>query len=267
MTDQDRPTSAGDPGEPETPAPGFAPAELPMPPLPRPPFWMVAFALISIVITWLPLAIIARARVSKSTEPRIQIMQDMGIQPKFREQMNNPLFADGREMRPKIPGTVSRTDLEEDDHYYRGFIRVYDPYNGQWSVRFLDGLPPRVKLTQQLLLRGQQRFNIYCYVCHGYDGSGHGPVNEEAMLLKANGISGMSWSPAATITEARVRAQKDGQIFNTITNGYRTMPSYGMQIPVADRWAIVAYLRALQFTQAAPASVVPPEVKPRLDGH
>jgi mono/diheme cytochrome c family protein len=262
MSEKERSHSAE--GE-EQPAGGFAPAELPLPPLPRPPFWMVAFALISIVLTWLPLAIIARARVSKSAEPRVQIMQDMGTQPKLREQMANPLFADTREMRPKIPGTVSRTDLEIDDHYYRGFIRVYDPYTGKWSVRFLDGLP--VKLTQQLLLRGQQRFNIYCYVCHGYDGSGHGPVNEDAMQLKANGISGMGgWSQAATITEARVRQQKDGQIFNTITNGYRTMPAYGLQIPVADRWAIVAYLRALQFTQSAPVSVVPPEMKAKLNG-
>jgi len=264
MSETEQPESGGYGQEP--PPLSYAPAELPVPPLPRPPFWMVALALISVVVTWLPLAIIARARVSKSAEPRIQIMQDMGSQPKFREQMTNPLFADGREMRPKIPGTVSRTDLEEDDHYYRGFIRVYDASGGKWTVKFLDGLPPQVKLTQQLLERGQQRFNIYCYVCHGYDGSGHGPVNEQAMLLKANGVTGMSWTPAATITEARVRQQSDGQIFNTITNGYRSMPSYGLQIPVADRWAIVAYLRALQFTQSAPVSVVPPEVRKNLGG-
>ncbi len=86
--------------EPEYGPTYYAPVEMPMPRLGRPPFWMISLALIFAVATWLPLAIIARARVSTMTEPRIQIAQDMGIQPKFREQMTNSLFADDRAMRP-----------------------------------------------------------------------------------------------------------------------------------------------------------------------
>src|SRR5579871_1289980 len=83
----------------------YAPMELPTPRLPRPPFWMVALALISIVGTWLPLAIIARARVSTMSETRIQLVQDMGVQAKFPTQSVNTLFADDRAMRPPVPGT------------------------------------------------------------------------------------------------------------------------------------------------------------------
>jgi hypothetical protein len=153
--------------EPEYGPTYYAPVELPMPRLPRPPFWMIALALIFIVATWLPLAIIARGRVSVMSEPRIQLMQDMGIQPKFREQMTNPLFADDRAMRPKIPGTVARGSLEEDDDYYRGFVRKTDG-SGKETAIFVQSLPSRLtdspEKLQSLVQRGQQRFNIYCYV-------------------------------------------------------------------------------------------------------
>src|ERR1700722_15029129 len=109
--------------EPEYGPTYYAPVEMPIPRLPRPPFWMIAIALISVVITWLPLAIIARARVSPSPEPRITLVQDMAIQPKFREQETNSLFEDDRAMRPKVPGTVARGSLEQDnDKYYHGFV-------------------------------------------------------------------------------------------------------------------------------------------------
>ena len=211
-----------------------------MPRMGRPPFWMVSLALIFAVATWLPLAIIARARVSTMTEPRIQIMQDMGIQPKFNEQMTNSLFADDRAMRPKIPGTVARGSLEDGhEEYYHGFVRQNDGH-GKWTIVFSSSLPADrsntpVKMSA-LLKRGRERFNIYCYVCHGYDGSGHGPVNQRALELKsidtdANHPIGVTWTPAAQLTSDVIRAEPDGKIFNTITNGIRTMPSYRDQIP------------------------------------
>jgi mono/diheme cytochrome c family protein len=261
--------------EPEYGPTYYAPVELPMPRLGRPPFWMVSLALIFVVATWLPLAIIARARSSTMTEPRIQIMQDMGIQPKFKEQMTNPLFADDRAMRPKIPGTIAFGSLETDDKYYRGFVRQNDGH-GKWTVAFVDTLPSTLSDTPKkmgaLLARGQQRFNIYCYVCHGYDGSGHGPVNQRALELKAIDTDpdhpiGVSWTPVAQLTSDIIRAEPDGKIFNTITNGIRTMPSYGSQIPTADRWAIVSYVRALQLSQGGePASLVNPEQLKALQG-
>jgi mono/diheme cytochrome c family protein len=266
--------SHGGHSEPEYGPTYYAPVEMPMPRLPRPPFWMISLALISTVATWLPLAIIARARQSTMTEPRIQLMQDMGIQPKFREQEINPLFADERAMRLPPPGTVAFGPdvLQTDDNYYRGFARR-DDGNGQYTVVFADALPKEIFVNARgktpeakmhsILERGQQRFNIYCYVCHGYDGSGQGPVNQRAMQLKAldtdpqNPI-GVSWTPAAQLYAAQYHPSQypDGKIFNTITNGIRTMPAYGSQIPVDDRWAIVAYVRALQLSQGG----APPDV-------
>jgi mono/diheme cytochrome c family protein len=244
-----------------TPPPRDAIAELPVPALPRPPFWMIAVALIGVVVSWLPLALIARGREARSSEPRVQIMQDMGTQPKFREQQTNALFADDRAMRPAVPGTVARGRLESDDRYYRGFVRVYDGTSGKWVVQFDSGLPEQVKITPELLRRGQQRFNIYCYVCHGLDGSGRGPINERVNLMREDNVTDLSWTAPAVLMDDRIRQQPDGQIFNTITNGIRSMPSYSSQIPTEDRWAIVAYVRALQFSQCAPAAVVPPGQK------
>jgi mono/diheme cytochrome c family protein len=245
----------------------YAPLELPLPRLPRPPFWMISFALISIVATWLPLALIARARESTTTSPRIHIIQDMGIQPKFREQMTNPLFADDRAMRPRIPGTVAQNDLDVDANFDHGFTRGADgkPVFASIPAQFTQS----PEALQALMHRGQQRFNIYCYVCHGYDGSGRGPVNQRALELKADDPDnnfGISWTQAQNLTVDTIRAEPDGKIFNTITNGIRSMPSYASQIPPEDRWAIVAYVRALQLSQNAPMSILTPEQQSALQG-
>jgi mono/diheme cytochrome c family protein len=226
------------------------PVEMPLPALPRPPFWLMAAFLIMVVVTWVPLAVIARARVSKSSEPRISILQDMGTQPKYREQQSSEVFADGRADRPRVAGTVARGMLEEDDQFYRGFSRA----PGASAVKYFDGFPDQVKLTPQLLQRGQQRFNIYCYVCHGYAGDGHGPVNERAMELMGKGQA--NWTPALSLVGDQVRARPNGHVFNTITNGIRNMPAYGTQVPPADRWAIIAYIRALELSQSAPPTVL-----------
>jgi mono/diheme cytochrome c family protein len=265
-----------DPDEPQYGPTYYAPVEMPLPRLPRPPFWMIALALVGIVVTWLPLAIIARARVTTSPEPRISIFQDMAIQPKFREQEINTLYADDRAMRPHVPGTVAHGSLETDDKYYHGFVRQNAP-GGKYTIVFETALPDRFtsspKRLKQLLQRGQERFNIYCYVCHGYDGSGHGPVNQRAMELKATDtdpqhpIGVKYWTPAAQLYSDAVRAEPDGKLFNTITNGIRSMPSYGSQISVEDRWAIVAYVRALQLSQGgAPAAALTDKQQNDLEG-
>ena len=262
-------------GEPEYGPTYYAPIELPNPRLPRPPFWMVSIALIGVVATWLPLAIIARARVSNSPEPRIQLLQDMGKEPKLETQMTFSLYADDRAMRPAIPGTVAYHSLQTNDNYYHGFVRQNDG-SGKWTVIFATSLPPSLSNTPKkmkaLLQRGQDRFNIYCYVCHGYDGSGHGPVNQRALELKAIDTDpihpiGVTWTPAAQLYSDTIRAETDGQLFNTITNGIRSMPAYGPQIPVDDRWAIVSYVRALQLSQGGgPAAILTPRQLQSLEG-
>jgi mono/diheme cytochrome c family protein len=214
----------------------------------RPPFWMIALFLILIVLSWLPLVAAARRRVSTSEDPRILLPQDMGNQPKYKAQHENALFADLRADRPPIAGTVSREGLENDDHYFRGYERA----PGGKGVTFFKDFPTQVKLTEALLKRGQERFNIYCSACHGVDGYGHGPVNERAIELQEP-----KWVQAASLHDDVVKQRADGHIFNTITNGIRNMPGYAAQIPVSDRWAIVAYVRALQRSQDAPAGSVP----------
>ncbi len=178
--------------------------------------------------------------VSLSSEPRIQLLQDMAIQPKFREQEINTLFEDDRAMRPKIPGTVARGSLEEDDNYYHGFARQNDG-NGKWTVVYVDSLPDRLSNTPKkmkaLLSRGQQRFNIYCYVCHGYDGSGRGPVNQRAMELKAIDTDpqhplGISWTPAAQITSDVIRAEPDGKFSTRSPTAFERCPAMGRRF----RW-------------------------------
>jgi mono/diheme cytochrome c family protein len=225
--------------------------------LPRPPFFMIAIFLILVVATWIPLVVIARSRVTRSDSPRIHLMQDMASQPKYRAQDPTDVFADGRAMRLPIPGTVARGKLEEDDQFYRGFSRTLDTASGRYQVKFFDSLPQQVELSPALLKRGQERFNIYCAVCHGEDGYGNGPINNRAVQKQEP-----KWVPAANLHSDIVRGRQNGHLFNTITNGIRNMPGYAAQIPTQDRWAIVAYLRALQLSQHAPATAV---LKEKLD--
>jgi len=239
--------------------PPDAPAEMPPPRLPRPPFWLIAIGLVTVTGTWIPLSLAARGRNSRAAEPRIALLQDMAIQPKLREQQTDFIFADERAMRPRVAGTVARGDVEEDDHYYRGFYQVKDDTTGLPKSVFYRGFPERVKLTSDLLLRGQQRFNIYCSACHGMDGSGKGPVNQRALDLQDQETYGTTWTQAANLHAPNVVGEEEGNVFNTITNGVRNMPPYGNQVPVEDRWAIVAYIRALEFSQNAPTSALKEE--------
>ena len=223
----------------------YAPRE---PELRRPPFAAIAIGLILIVASWLPLVLFARARVKRSEEPRILLVQDMGSQPKYREQQTNDLFADNRADRPHVAGTVARGELQEDDHYYRGYSMTVGA-DGKNQVKFFDGFPQQVTVDDRLLERGRDRFNIYCTACHGYDGYARGSVEVRSEHI-GNPLN------AKSLHEDLVRGRPDGHLFNTITNGIRNMPSYSSQIPVEDRWAIVAYVRALQLSQNAPASLV-----------
>jgi mono/diheme cytochrome c family protein len=236
--------------------------EGPRPPkIGKPPFWMIAIALILVVGSWLPLVLFARGKASRSTEPRFQLVQDMGVQPKACEQQTSDIFADGRADRPIILGTVARGELHEDSNYYLGYTMGVDEKTGKPAARFLDGFPSQVKVDEALLNHGRERFNIYCSACHGLDGRGHGTVNEDALELMSNGKA--KWTQVADLTSDPVKARPDGHIYNTINVGIRSMPAYGPQVPPADRWAIVAYVRALQLSSDAPSRILPDDVKAR----
>lgn len=188
-----------------------------------------------------------RARTRTSEVTRMQLIWDMDQQPKFKAQMKNPLFADGRAMRPQVPGTVARGETFLDDHLHRGLV------NGRFATA--NALP----VTETLLARGRKEFDIYCAPCHGLDGHGQGMISVRAEHLQEG-----TWVPPLSLHDDVARTREDGHLFNTITNGIRTMPAYGDQIRVEDRWAIVAYVRALQRSQNATLEDVPADRRGEL---
>jgi mono/diheme cytochrome c family protein len=226
----------------------------------RPPALAVMIAALAIAASMVPLAIGARARVSTSEFPRVQPLQDMARQPKFGPQSANPFFEDGRAMRSPVSNTVARGRTEADDHFYRGF-NTQTAANGIESMTYFDGFPNQMKVTPESIARGEQRFNIYCAACHGRDGSGTGPVHRRAAELALQQQA--NWIQPADLRSEMVRLRPEGHIFKTITMGIRSMPAHGPQIPVADRWAIVAYVRALQLSSpVTPSPATQPATAP-----
>ena len=232
------------------------------------PRWITGFIVASTAFALVPFAIAAKARSSHSSEPHIHIFSDMDFQPKYKSDTEMDLFADGRANRGEIEGTIPRGWLEPDNDecqaagtnpacvFYRGLE------NGAWTTAFPtaypDGRPFQV--DEDLLDRGQDRFNIYCTPCHGYDGHGQGMV--PTRVAAGGGV----WQ-ARNLVEAPTPDGKggvvvqmpNGQLFNTISYGYNTMQGYAAQIPAADRWAIVTYVRALERAQNASLEDVPPD--------
>jgi mono/diheme cytochrome c family protein len=252
----------------------------------RVPRWMIYIAIIAICASWIPLAVAFLARNKTMTQPRIHIIQDMDNQTKYRPQDANPIFADRRAMRPPIAGTVARGHLEDDPHYYQGFVLAGPTAQAQPAAaapgapatpaapaaQFFDGYPRQVQQimddpasAERFLRRGQERYNIYCATCHGQDGYGLGPIHVRADALARNGVQGMSWVQPKSMHDADVRARPNGHLFNTITNGIRNMGGYGGQINVADRWAIVAWVRTLQFSQMARPDSVPADQRGQMN--
>lgn len=215
-----------------------------MPQLPR---ILVYMLLIGGCLALIPPLVFARMRATPSPNRPIHIFYDMDFQPKFKTQAPNPLFADGRAMRPPVEGTVARGESYVDTHLYEGVS------TGGWATT----LPSSMSMDEATLARGHQRFDIYCSACHGYAGFGDGAVNQRAMELVANAngpVNGTQWVAAKSLHDETTRNQPMGQLFNTITHGIRNMAGYGSQITVEDRWAIAAYVKALQLSQDAPAN-------------
>jgi mono/diheme cytochrome c family protein len=215
--------------------------------VPQLPRILVYMLLIGGCLALIPPLVFARMRATPSPNRPIHIFYDMDFQPKFKTQAPNPLFADGRAMRPPVEGTVARGESYVDTHLYEGVAA------GGWATT----LPGSMAMDEATLQRGHQRFDIYCSACHGYAGFGDGAVNQRAMELVANAngpVNGTQWVAAKSLHDETTRNQPMGQLFNTITHGIRNMAGYGSQITVEDRWAIAAYVKALQLSQDAPAN-------------
>ena len=170
-------------------------------------------------------------------DPPIQVWDDMKQQPRFHPQGENEvsaLAADHRDARRPPEGTIARGHMMEQTAYFTGMEG--DLYVGKSPVA----------LTPALLQQGQTKFNTYCQPCHDKTGSGQGIVPTRVP----------TWQPS-NLTEDRVVQFADGDIFNVISNGRRSMPAYRFQIAIEDRWAIIAYVRALQRAAHATKSDVP----------
>ena len=181
---------------------------------------------------------LAGCRGGVSDKPPIHLNPNMDAQERFEAQEANPFFADGRAMRQPVFGTVARGMLKEDTRFFLG---------QEADGSHVQDIP--VPITREFVLRGRERYNIYCAVCHGKAGDGEGIV-----MAGGYGFARIGYH------NNRLRQIENGYLYDVIANGVRTMPAYGQQIPVADRWAITAYIRALQLSQDATADDIPSDI-------
>jgi mono/diheme cytochrome c family protein len=165
--------------------------------------------------------------------PASSCRQDMHDQPKYESLSASDFFADGRSARPAIEGTVARGQLNEDGAYYRG----------QKGSALVTEFP--LPVTRALLTRGRERYEIFCAPCHSRLGDGEGMVVQR----------GLRHPPSFHLD--RMKSASVGHYFDVITNGFGAMAGYASRIPAKDRWAIVAYVRALQLSRSASLNDVP----------
>lgn len=200
-------------------------------------------------------------RGSKSRRPPTEIFPDMDRQAKYKPQKASEFFADGRVERVPVAGTVplgynrslkQTPGLEQEPGFYKGFTQGNDYLDtGKMGDSWGTGIP--IPVNDAFVERGHQRFQINCAVCHGATGAGNG-------ITTQYGLVGVP-----SYHQDRLRTMADGEIYNTIVHGKNTMMPYGDKVNREDRWAIVAYVRALQRAQNAAKSDIPMEVLSKLE--
>jgi mono/diheme cytochrome c family protein len=168
--------------------------------------------------------------------------QDMHNQPKYRPLRESTFFPNTSSARPQVEGTIARGTLQTDAAFFTG-------KNG---AMFVNELP--FPVTQAVVDRGQERFNIYCTPCHGRLGDGNGMVVQRGLRQ------------AASYHNDRLRQERIGYFFDVATNGFGAMQGYAEQVPVRDRWLIAAYIRVLQLSQNANVNDVPADRRGTLEG-
>jgi len=203
------------------------------------------YFLLIFVVCCAMVVLVAGKRGSLSRRPPIELFPDMNRQPKLRPQTPDIFFADGKSSRLPIPGTIAREDTHyEDTPENTGRVTG--------TTNFVENIP--VPVTATLLARGQQRFNINCSPCHGAQGDGKGITVR---------VGAMPPTPKNLHDKTYV-VMTDGELFNTITYGKNLMGPYGANVTVEDRWAIIAYLRALQLSQLGTMDDVPEQFRSTL---
>ncbi|MBC8042800.1 MAG: cytochrome c [Rhizobacter sp.] len=192
-------------------------------------------------------AVLTGCQGGYSKNPPIRVHQNMETQPKYKPQAQGKALSDGgvykttSTMQAPVAGTVARGEQRSDYEYYNGMSEQGDTVQ----------INP-VAITPELLARGGERYTIYCAPCHGGAGNGGGIMVEHGYVKPP------------TYHDTRLRTERDGHIFTVISNGIRNMQGYKTQIPVADRWAIVSYVRVLQRSQNAVATDVPEDKRESL---
>ncbi len=205
-------------------------------------YYMLAFGVVLLVS-------VMGFRGLRSTRPPIEVFPDMDRQAKYKPQAESKFFADGRADRQIPAGTVpyGRDGAKADP----AFLRADDfRYEGKLADgSFGRGVPPDVEVTEVFVRRGQSRYQIYCAPCHGALGDGNGITKSYGMLT------------TPTYHDDRLRGMAEGEIFNTITHGKNTMMAYADKLSPDDRWAVVAYVRALQRAAYGKIEDVPAELR------
>jgi mono/diheme cytochrome c family protein len=198
--------------------------------------------------------------------------RDMQDQPKMKPFRGSSFFGDGLSARQPVEGTVARGYLREDTAFYTG-KKSKNPGSATAGIAQASATPGAgqnpypddvetfpFQVTEDIVKRGRERYDIFCSVCHGLTGNGDG------MIVRRG------FRRAASFNDDRLRQAPVGHFFDAITNGWGAMPSYAPQIPIQDRWAIIAYIRALQLSQqkttASPApTAATPTQTPATGGH
>ncbi len=226
---------------------------------------MLRYFFISFTLAVIAVMAIAGFRGEKSRKAPIEIFPDMDRQPRYNAQHKSDFYADGRAARQHVEGTVPQGFVQPGLYSttqgnnarkltgpagFGNFPTYAD--TGKIGEVWGDGIP-LPELNVAVLERGRERYNISCAVCHGEVGDGNGVVSKY-------GFGGI-----ANLQEARFRTMADGHIFQTITHGKGNMGAYGSNITVEDRWAIIAYIRALQKSQNASINDVPAQILTDLE--
>jgi mono/diheme cytochrome c family protein len=180
-----------------------------------------------------------------SKHPPLELFWDMNRQPKYKPQAASEFFPDGRSSRRPVAGTVAQGQLNDDDAFYTGVVN--NMYVGK------NPLP----IDQATLTQGRRKFETYCAPCHSRTGSDVGIVGRRVLA------TGQAWLPTM-LQDDRVKKMTDGEIFTVITNGRRSMHGYKYQIAERDRWAIIAYVRALHRSTMGTVADVPAELRSEL---
>jgi mono/diheme cytochrome c family protein len=198
------------------------------------------FALSGLAVLLMISVLSGCGRERPSENPPIHLNPNMDNQEKYKAQSEGDFFADGSTMRTPVPGTVARGQLREDAAYYTGKVE-----DGEYAEN------PE-EITIQFLKRGRERYDIFCSPCHSRVGDGRGIMVNRGYV------------PPPTFHQDRIGDMKDGYLFEVISAGVRNMPAYAHQVGVEDRWAVVAYLRALQRSRNATEEDVPVELRGKI---